>query len=97
MEAEEGSKALEMVRASVPAVAIVDVNMPGMDGLTFLRELRGDARPEIARLPVVLLTGDRSEETRRKGREAGATDFIEKPIKGAELQALVKKFLGRMP
>jgi two-component system chemotaxis response regulator CheY len=97
MEAEEGSKALEMVRASVPAVAIVDVNMPGMDGLTFLRELRGDARPEIARLPVVLLTGDRSEETRRKGREAGATDFIEKPIKGPELQALVKKFLGRMP
>ena len=97
MEAEEGTQALEMVRASVPAVAIVDVNMPGMDGLTFLRELRGDARPEIARLPVVLLTGDRSEETRRKGREAGATDFIEKPIKGAELQALVKKFLGRMP
>jgi two-component system chemotaxis response regulator CheY len=97
MEAEEGTQALEMVRASLPAVAIVDVNMPGMDGLTFLRELRGDARPEIARLPVVLLTGDRSEETRRKGREAGATDFIEKPIKGAELQALVKKFLGRMP
>jgi two-component system chemotaxis response regulator CheY len=97
IEAEEGAKALAMVRASVPAVAIVDVNMPGMDGLTFLRELRGDARPEIARLPVVLLTGDRSEETRRKGREAGATDFIEKPIKGAELQALVKKFLGRMP
>jgi two-component system chemotaxis response regulator CheY len=97
MEAEEGARALEMVRARVPAVAIVDVNMPGMDGLTFLRELRGDARPEIARLPVVLLTGDRSEETRRKGREAGASDFIEKPIKGAELQALVKKFLGRMP
>ncbi len=97
MEAEEGTQALEMVRASVPAVAIVDVNMPGMDGLTFLRELRGDARPEIARLPVVLLTGDRSEETRRKGREAGASEFIEKPIKGAELQALVMKFLGRTP
>jgi two-component system chemotaxis response regulator CheY len=97
MEAEEGARALEMVRARVPAMAIVDVNMPGMDGLTFLRELRGDARPDIARLPVVLLTGDRSEETRRKGREAGASDFIEKPIKGAELQALVKKFLGRMP
>lgn len=97
VEAEEGMQALEIVRASVPAVAIVDVNMPGMDGLTFTRELRGDARPEVARLPVVLLTGDRSEETRRKGREAGATDFIEKPIKGAELQALVKKFLGLMP
>jgi CheY-like chemotaxis protein len=97
VEAEDGMQALEIVRASVPAVAIVDVNMPGMDGLAFTREVRGDARPEIARLPVVLLTGDRSEATRRKGLEAGATDFIEKPIKGAELQALVKKFLGPMP
>jgi CheY-like chemotaxis protein len=90
-------QALEIVRASVPALAIVDVNMPGMDGLTLTRELRGDARAEIARLPVVLVTGDRSEETRRKGREAGASDFIEKPLKGAELQAMVKKFLGPMP
>ena len=92
-EAEEGMQALELVRATPPAVIIVDINMPGMDGLTFTRELRGDARPEIARLPVILLTGDRSEQIRQKGRDAGATDFLEKPIKGAELQAMVRKFL----
>lgn len=96
-EAEEGLQALELVRQSPPAVAIVDVNMPGMDGLTFVRELRADPRPEVSGLPVILLTGDRSEEIRQKGRDAGANDFIEKPIKGAELQAMVRKFLGAPP
>ena len=93
VEAEEGMQALELVRKNLPAVAVVDINMPGMDGLTFTRELRADPNPEIARLPVVLLTGDRSEETRAAGREAGCDDFLEKPIKGAELQAVVRKFL----
>jgi two-component system chemotaxis response regulator CheY len=93
-EAEEGAQALEIVRAAPPAVAIVDVNMPGMDGLGFTRAVRADARPQIAKLPVVLLTGDLSEELRAKGRAAGANDFLGKPLKGAELQELVKKFLG---
>jgi len=94
-EAEEGLQALEMVRARMPLVAIVDINMPGMDGLAFTREVRGD--PKLSALPVVLLTGDRSDEVREKGRSAGASDFLGKPIKGAELQAVVKKFLGKAP
>jgi len=94
VEAEEGMQALEMVRANPPDVIVVDINMPGMDGLAFTRELRSDAREELARLPIVLLTGDRSEQIRQKGRDAGASDFLEKPIKGAELQTVVKRFLG---
>ncbi len=97
VEAAEGGQALEVVRLRPPSVIVVDVNMPGMDGLTFTRELRKDPRPEIARLPVVLLTGDRSEEIREQGRAAGCSDFLGKPIKGPELQAVVKKFLGRPP
>lgn len=97
LEAEDGAQALEMVRARPPAVAVVDVNMPGMDGLTFTREVRADERPEIGDLPIILLTGDRSEEVRAQGMAAGASDFLSKPIKGGELQALVKKFLGQAP
>ncbi|MCA1827347.1 MAG: response regulator [Myxococcales bacterium] len=93
-EAEEGMQALEMVRANAPDVIVVDVNMPGMDGLAFTRELRSDPRAEIAKLPIVLLTGDRSEQVKQEGRDAGANDFLEKPIKGAELQSIVKRFLG---
>ena len=92
VEAEEGMQALEMVRANPPDVIVVDINMPGMDGLAFTRELRAD--PKIAAIPVVLLTGDRSEQIKQKGRDAGASDFLEKPIKGAELQTVVKRFLG---
>lgn len=93
-EAEDGAQALEIVRADPPAVAVVDVNMPGMDGLAFTREVRADARPEIAKIPVVLLTGDDALELEKKGRAAGATDFLGKPLKAPELQALVKRFLG---
>jgi two-component system chemotaxis response regulator CheY len=93
-EAADGAQALEIVRAEPPALAIVDVNMPGMDGLSFTREVRSDARVEIARVPIVLLTGDRLDDMREKGRIAGATDFLAKPLKGPELLALVKRFLG---
>ena len=93
-EAGEGRQALEIVRKSVPLVAIVDVNMPGMDGLSFTRELRADARPEVANLPVVLLTGDAGAEIEEQGRAAGATGFLGKPMKGPELQAVVKRYLG---
>jgi two-component system chemotaxis response regulator CheY len=93
-EAKDGAQALRIVRAAPPVLAIVDVNMPGMDGLAFTREVRADARTEIAKLPVVLLTGDPSDELREKGRAAGASDFLGKPLKGPELQALVKRFLG---
>ena len=44
--------------------------------------------------PVVLLTGDRTEELREKGRAAGASGFLGKPLKGPELLAMVKRFLG---
>jgi two-component system chemotaxis response regulator CheY len=93
-EAEDGAQALEIVRKSPPAVAVVDVNMPGMDGLAFTREVRSDEREEIARLPVVLLSGETTAELRERGRAAGATDFLGKPLKGPELQAMVKRFLG---
>jgi two-component system, chemotaxis family, chemotaxis protein CheY len=93
-EAEEGKQALEMVRKNLPLVAIVDVNMPGMDGLSFTRELRADPRPEVASLPVVLLTGDGGAEVQQEGRAAGATGFLGKPIKPLELQAVVERYLG---
>ena len=93
-EAEDGAQALEIVRAEVPLVAIVDINMPGMDGLAFTRAVRADKSAKVANLPVVLLTGDQASGLREEGRAAGATDFLSKPLKGPELQALVKRFLG---
>ena len=94
-EAEEGAQALQIARADAPALAIVDVHMPGMDGLTFLREVRKD--PSLSALPVVLLTGEASEAIRAEGRAAGATGFLGKPLRGDELKSLVQKYVMPPP
>jgi len=94
-EAEEGAQALQIARASRPALVIVDVQMPGMDGLTFLREVRKD--PALAGLPVVLLTGEASDAVRAEGKAAGATGFLGKPLRGEELKSLVQKYTEPAP
>ena len=91
VEAEDGAKGLVAARADRPDICVVDVDMPNLDGLSFTREVRKD--PGLAALPVVLLTGDRTPEAKERGREAGANDLVEKPIKGPELLAMVKKYL----
>jgi CheY-like chemotaxis protein len=91
LEAEDGVQALAVLRKTPADVCVVDVDMPNMDGLTFTRELRKD--PALAKIRVVLLTGDRTPEARQKGQDAGANDLIQKPIKGPELIEMVKRYL----
>jgi CheY-like chemotaxis protein len=91
LEAEDGARALEVLSKTPADVCVVDVDMPNMDGLTFTRTLRKD--PRFSKIPVVLLTGDRTPETRQKGQEAGANDLVQKPIKGPELIEMVKRYL----
>ena len=91
LEAEDGVRALEVLRQTPADVCVVDVDMPNMDGLTFTRELRKD--PALSKIRVVLLTGDRTPEARQKGQDAGADDLIQKPVKGPELLEMVKRYL----
>jgi two-component system, chemotaxis family, chemotaxis protein CheY len=92
VEAEDGAKALAAARADAPALVLADVNMPVMDGLALTRELRKDRA--LKDVPVLLLTGEKSEELRQKGREAGANELLTKPLQAAELQAAVRRWLG---
>ena len=92
VEAEDGAKALAAARASAPAVVLADVNMPVMDGLTLTREIRRDSA--LKDVPVLLLTADKSEDLQRQGREAGANEFLQKPLQAAELHAAVRRWLG---
>ena len=95
MEADGGERALQLARLAVPALIVADINMPGMDGLTFLRGLRAEPRAEVRRIPVIFLTGDKNSELRQRAAEAGADDFLEKPVKSGPLQEAVKKILDR--
>jgi DNA-binding NarL/FixJ family response regulator len=89
--AANGVEALERVAASPPDLVLLDVMMPAMDGISVLRILKGD--PQTRLLPVVLMTALNAVEDRVRGIEAGADDFLSKPVDDRELLARIKTAL----
>jgi class 3 adenylate cyclase len=89
--ASGGQAALDAVARAVPDLVLLDVVMPGLSGLDVLRRLRADAR--LAMLPVVLVTALDPDTERVKGLEAGADDFLGKPVDGSELIARVRSLV----
>jgi DNA-binding NarL/FixJ family response regulator len=90
--AADGLEALERVAATPPDLVLLDVMMPGMDGISALRVLKGD--PETRLIPVVLMTALNAVEDRVRGIEAGADDFLSKPVDERELLARIRTALS---
>ncbi len=86
--ATDGPAALEMIAASPPDLVLLDVQMPGLSGFDVCRQLKG--QEATALLPVVLVTALEDQESRVRGIEAGADDFLSKPVRREELIARVK-------
>jgi len=86
----DGQEALEQVREIYPDLVVSDILMPGIDGYDLCRRLR--SAPETALLPVILVTSLDVQE-RIKGLEAGADDFLSKPVNWEELFARVRSLL----
>ncbi|MCP4544822.1 MAG: response regulator [Chloroflexi bacterium] len=76
----------------MPDLLLLDLNMPGIDGMTLLRRLRGDER--FARLPVMILTAETDTDTRLMALREGANDYLLKPVQTVELLARVKTLIG---
>ncbi len=89
--AADGAAALEAIRTNRPEMAIVDVMMPNVDGLTLVRVLRA----ERDRLPVLMLTARTETSDRVAGLDAGADDYLAKPFDLPELLARVRALLRR--
>jgi adenylate cyclase len=89
--ANSGAAALEVLAAERPDLVLLDVMMPGMSGYDVCRKIRAD--PAHAMLPVVLVTALDPAQERAKGLDAGADDFLSKPVSQAELLARVRSLL----
>lgn len=83
-EALNGIEGLEKLLTAAVDLLIVDVNMPQMDGLTFLRKLRGEKGP-LASIPALITSTESAEKDFEAARAAGANYYLVKPIDGATL------------
>jgi sigma-B regulation protein RsbU (phosphoserine phosphatase) len=88
-EAPDGIEALKLLRADPPSLLLLDYDMPGMDGAEVLKQLRRDGNAEVAQIPAIMLTGHGGEESEVLCLEAGADDFVTKPINDAVLRARI--------
>ncbi|MBF0190548.1 MAG: response regulator [Magnetococcales bacterium] len=92
LESTNGLQALEVLKSRACHLIICDVQMPGMDGFTFLAKVRAD--PKTRLIPVILVTGDDTIETRETAFRIGANDFINKPFTPTEFIPRVRRFVG---
>src|SRR5204862_6976880 len=76
LPAGDGESALRMARAERPALILLDLRMPGLEGVEVARALRADSDPHLRQVPVVLLTGETGSENMTAGFAAGVTDYL---------------------
>ncbi len=92
-EAERGDVGLDMVINEKPSLVLLDLMLPGLDGLTVCREIR--RTPSVSATPIVMLTAKSAEDDIVRGLELGADDYVTKPFSKAVLVARVKAALRR--
>jgi two-component system KDP operon response regulator KdpE len=90
IEASNGLEAITRVREDLPALVLLDVMMPEMDGFEALRMIR-----EISNVPVIMLTVKSDEEDKVRGLELGADDYVTKPFGPREMASRIKAVLRR--
>ena len=92
IEAADGAEALEKAKASQPALILLDLQMPALDGFGVIERLRSEVR--FAATPIVALTASAMHGDREKALAAGFSGYITKPIRLASLRNEVERLLG---
>ena len=92
MEAADGQKAFDIAKNNNFDLVLSDVNMPLMDGIQLVKELR--KLPAFKFTPILMLTTEAGKEKKMQGKQAGATGWIVKPFNPEQLLGTVKRVLG---
>jgi sigma-B regulation protein RsbU (phosphoserine phosphatase) len=87
---KDGSEALEIIHARPPSLLLLDFDMPGPNGAEVLRRLRSDNDPAVAQIPAIMLTAHGSEQSEVSCLQAGADDFVTKPVNASVLRARIE-------
>src|SRR5712691_12518333 len=86
----DGSEALETIHARPPSLLLLDFDMPGLNGAEVLRRLRSDEDPTVAQIPAIMLTAHGSDQSEISCLQAGADDFVTKPVNASVLRARIE-------
>jgi two-component system chemotaxis response regulator CheY len=89
LQAEDGRQGLDMLQTETVDVVITDINMPVMDGIEFIRNVRASGRHQS--LPILILTTETSQEKRDQGKSAGGTGWIVKPFDPDKLISVIHR------
>jgi two-component system chemotaxis response regulator CheY len=92
IQANDGAEGLAKARDRAVDMVVTDINMPVMNGLALIRELR--QLPSYKGVPIIFLTTESDEAMKREAKAAGATGWITKPFQQEQLVAVVKKVIG---
>lgn len=92
VEAGNGKEAVGKVNGGAkPDLVVTDLNMPEMDGITLIKEIR--KMPALKFTPILMLTTEASDDKKKAGQAAGATGWIVKPFNPEQMMAVIKKVL----
>ena len=90
--ANDGKEGIELVKKELPDLIILDISMPGVNGLEVAQQIRND--PETKDIPILMLTARVYAWDREEGLKAGANEYLTKPISGNELLKIVRRYIG---
>ena len=89
LQAEDGKQGLDVLKTETVDVVITDINMPVMDGIEFIKQVRATGRHNS--LPILILTTETSQDKREQGRAAGGTGWIVKPFDPEKLISVIHR------
>jgi two-component system chemotaxis response regulator CheY len=95
IEAEGAERALKLLKLLPISLVIVDLKMPKMDGIEFLRLLRGNEQTALGRVPVIMVTAEKNEDAQGRALAAGADAFLLKPLNTDRVVEAVNRLLPR--